>query len=394
MDLQNLTMMLPSHLGWPLSLKTPNIGNTGLKPERGILLFTRPLLQNRTFLIFTGIWIALFVIVIAISGSSGDSETPTTSTKGDVSETSADGAPTMIATVQILPGVIQIINENDFIWYGIIVTVGDGYSTKRSFNNPDFGWLHANSEVVPNEDYAPAFSAYLNENGEEWEGEIRTIILTDVKLEAKSQPFGDTYDLESTFKFSRKDPILGHYVARTNKPTDGKARATPYALTEAIERRPRILIHGAGDTIFLEHHEPQYDEIMAIVSKHPQNALGNPVVPPDTFRQVQSMLLEGKRLRWKEHYDHWGTVNAFTEAAHEITADTIVDPQELILICATYPQWQNNMSIVKEWLEDYREFDPEQAKDPSITNLEVKVDGILELLATSLESCEEMREDG
>ena len=300
----------------------------------------------------------------------------------------------MIATVQILPGVIQIINENDFIWYGIIVTIGDGYSTKRSFNNPDLGWLHANSEVVPNEDYAPTFSAYLNENGEEWEGELRTIILTDVKLEAKSQPFGDTYDLEATFKFSKKDPILGHYVARTNKPTDGKARATPYALTEAIERRPRILIHGAGDTIFLEHHEPQYDEIMAIVSKHPQNALGNPVVPPDTFRQVQSMLLEGKRLRWKEHYDHWTTVNAFTEFAHEITADTIVDPQELILICATYPQWQNNMSIVKEWLEDYREFDPEQAKDPSITNLEVKVDGILELLATSLESCEEMREDG
>ena len=106
------------------------------------------------------------------------------------------------------------------------------------------------------------------------------------------------------------------------------------------------------------------------------------------------MLLEGKRLRWKEHYDHWDTVNAFTEAAHEITADTIVDPQELILICATYPQWQNSMSIVKEWLEDYREFDPEQAKDPSITNLEEKVDGILELLATSLESCEEMREDG
>ena len=30
MALQDLTMMLPSRLGCPLSLKTPNMGNTGL----------------------------------------------------------------------------------------------------------------------------------------------------------------------------------------------------------------------------------------------------------------------------------------------------------------------------------------------------------------------------
>ena len=29
MALQDLTMMLPSRLGCPLSLKTPNMGNTG-----------------------------------------------------------------------------------------------------------------------------------------------------------------------------------------------------------------------------------------------------------------------------------------------------------------------------------------------------------------------------
>ena len=195
MDLQNLTMMLPSHLGWPLSLKTPNIGNTGLSQKGASPLFKRPLLQNTAFRWFIGIgitgsWIVFFV-VIAIASS----------------ETSSD----------------------------------------------------------PN--LAP-------------------------------------------------DP----------------------------------------STLSAEDQE--------------------------------------KLARWQEHYDHHGTVNAFTEFAHEITADTIVDPQELTRICFTYSQWQGKMSIVKEWLEDYREFDPEQAKDPSITNLEVKVDGILELLATSLESCEEMREDG
>ena len=30
MALQDLTMMLPSRLGYPLSLKTPNMGNPGL----------------------------------------------------------------------------------------------------------------------------------------------------------------------------------------------------------------------------------------------------------------------------------------------------------------------------------------------------------------------------
>ena len=32
MALQDLTMMLPSRLDCPLSLKTPNMGNTGLSP--------------------------------------------------------------------------------------------------------------------------------------------------------------------------------------------------------------------------------------------------------------------------------------------------------------------------------------------------------------------------
>ena len=98
-----------------------------------------------------------------------------------------------------------------------------------------------------------------------------------------------------------------------------------------------------------------------------------------------------KLARWQEHYDHHRTVNAFTEFAHEISADTIADPQELTRICFTYLQWQGKMSIVKEWLEDYREFDPEYAKDPSIINLEEKVDGIIKLLTTSQKECESLR---
>lgn len=98
-----------------------------------------------------------------------------------------------------------------------------------------------------------------------------------------------------------------------------------------------------------------------------------------------------KLARWQEHYDHWITVNSFAEFAHEITADTVIDREDLSRICFTYPQWQDKMSIVKEWLKDYREFDPEQAKDPSIINLEEKVDGIIKLLVTSQKECESLR---
>ena len=39
MALQDLTMMLPSRLGCPLSLKTPNMGNPGLYDKHYALLF-------------------------------------------------------------------------------------------------------------------------------------------------------------------------------------------------------------------------------------------------------------------------------------------------------------------------------------------------------------------
>ena len=45
MALQNLTMILPSHLGWPLSLKTPNMGNVGLYQTPAILTLNEALLE-------------------------------------------------------------------------------------------------------------------------------------------------------------------------------------------------------------------------------------------------------------------------------------------------------------------------------------------------------------
>ena len=45
MALQDLTMMLPSRLGCPLSLKTPNMGNTGLSPYNDTQIETRETLM-------------------------------------------------------------------------------------------------------------------------------------------------------------------------------------------------------------------------------------------------------------------------------------------------------------------------------------------------------------
>ena len=48
MALQNLTRMLPSRLGCPLSLKTPNMGNTGIYSARARPLFVYiQYIQNR-----------------------------------------------------------------------------------------------------------------------------------------------------------------------------------------------------------------------------------------------------------------------------------------------------------------------------------------------------------
>ena len=112
-----------------------------------------------------------------------------------VAQPSTDNA--MLTHVHVQAGAVNMINNNDFPWHGLIITVNDDYSTHYRFNDPNYPWLRADSILEPGEWIGPNPKAFMDKNGNEFKGIPYTITVKKVKLEAKSQPDGP-YDLSFT----------------------------------------------------------------------------------------------------------------------------------------------------------------------------------------------------
>ena len=306
----------------------------------------------------------------------------------------------MTATVKIMPGAIIVYNEDTFPWYGLIINLKDGFSTKYRFNDSDWPGLRADSIVLPNEETGGSITAYIDRNGNEYEGQLYTILATDVTLEAKSEVDGP-YDLKANFYFSSSyydDLVIAdHGVWLTNKPTEGTAPATPYVLTNAPERKPTIRIypspqppeHGGWARIWLEHHEPKYDEVMAIATPYDKGLAGY-VLPLEEYRKVEAILGTAPALSeqeqealnlWQEQWEHWENVDAFQENTTSISEDRIIDKEESQRICLALDQWTAQMTDAITYVQDYRKVDPQTVeKNPGLGNLEHEANRALELL--------------
>ena len=247
----------------------------------------------------------------------------------------------MTATVKIMPGAIYVFNEDTFPWYGLIITINDRYSTKYRFGDRNWGFLSKDSILHPKDDIGPSITAFIDKNDNEYEGELYTIIATDVTLEVKTRVDGP-YDLKATFDFSKEDPIFEHGIWRTNKPTDPSvSHATPYPLSD-----PNALVQQPTPT-------------------------QTPITPQD----------ETARLRWQEQWEHWKNIDAFKASMQEINADRIISKEESKHICFALEQWTTQMNAAKQYVIEYREFDPERAALPSVYKIKEEADRILELLS-------------
>ena len=298
----------------------------------------------------------------------------------------------MNARINLLPGAIEIINENDFSWYGLRTTIytNDGvYSDRHLFGNDNWPWLRPDRERKPNEETSvmthPDNTSLQTEDGKPYSGntlEGGTLYHTiqSITLEAKTKVDGP-YDLAFSIDM----------VA---------ALETPYP-----ERRPTVLIHPTpyppgefGTSIHLKHHEPGYDEVMAIATTYPGHFSDQYILPLDKYREVQAILgtapplseQEGQITElWREAQDHWEFIDAFRASMFEVNADRVIDLQESKDLCYKAPQWREQMTAVREYVSEYREVEPETvAETPRIHLLETEADKAMEIVEELERQCQ------
>lgn len=103
--------------------------------------------------------------------------------------------PEMLGSAQIWPGGMSIHNENDFPWYGMVVTIEGKYSTKHHLDDPNWGFISPDSVLLPGESQRIDITAFVDSDSNEYEGPRYTgkLGLQNVKritVEAKTEVDG------------------------------------------------------------------------------------------------------------------------------------------------------------------------------------------------------------
>ena len=236
-------------------------------------------------------------------------------------------------------------------------------------------------------------SNFIDSNDNEWKGKLFTILAVNITLEAKTHVDGP-YNLETTFDFSIDDPIIDHGIWRTNKPAGpNNPHATPYALTESLNRLPTLIIYKANsiDSTWVEPHRPEYQAVLAFISEYPKTAFGNHRLPPEAYEEMlerfnlDSPMTDGEQKsldRWKEQFDvHWPNVDAFNASMESINQDRIISQEESNHICFSLDQWTAQMTAARDYVTEYERVDPETVnKNPGLGNLKKEAERALALL--------------
>ena len=292
----------------------------------------------------------------------------------------------MIATVKILPGAVDVINENTFPWHGLIVTANQHYSTKYRFGDFNWGFLSEDSVLQPSGLIGPPTDAFIDSDGNGVGGKPYTIVIQRVELEARTRADGP-YDLKATFVFSADDPIVKNGITRTNKPADldSGPRATPYALTEEVERLPTFKMYAKEDqrlSMWVEAHEPQYHEILELVSDYPQNAFGSYILPIEAYMELEAKYTPEQAER-REVFDslqqHSSNIDAFRAGMEEISADRVISQDESEHICFALDQWTTQMTAARDFAQVHSDAISRYPVGP-ITSIEDEAEKALKLL--------------
>ena len=76
-------------------------------------------------------------------------------------------------------------------------------------------------------------------------------------------------------------------------------------------------------------------------------------------RPTATAINEDSHQRWLEGQEHRKNVNAFYNRWEQISADGVVDFNEYLQVCSLIPQWTNQLTAARDFVEEYRIVEPE-----------------------------------
>ena len=86
-------------------------------------------------------------------------------------------------------------------------------------------------------------------------------------------------------------------------------------------------------------------------------------------------------VRWQAQFKvHWPNVDAFHASMSAISEDRIIDKSESQHICFALDQWVDQMTAARDYVQNYREVDPETVENSGLPNLESEAERALALL--------------
>lgn len=159
---------------------------------------------------------------------------------------------------------------------------------------------------------------------------------------------------------------------------DAPASTEPIAPTEA---KPPTLI-TSGKPIFIsapnkpgitvQSHNDGYEDVYKLVGGD-----GSHQVSQQRWQQVMDILGwgmtpidEARNNRWREQWDHWDNIDAFTDEMAKISADGTIYKDEMTVLCANLSKWKNEMRAARDYVNEYRRIDPDTvAKNGGLAKL-------------------------
>ncbi len=98
---------------------------------------------------------------------------------------------------------------------------------------------------------------------------------------------------------------------------------------------------------------------------------------------------QGQIRRWHEREKHWSSVDAFLANVDRINADGVMTLEEVVQECTTYAHWESRLTAARDYVIEFRQFDPETVKTNNLDDLQDRAEWHLDLVQKTKTLCRE-----
>ena len=162
----------------------------------------------------------------------------------------------------------------------------------------------------------------------------------------------------------------------------------PTATSADTPRLSLIINTPDRSCVIIEPGAPQYAEVKSMLPPPDPNFQTDYRISNALCDEIWTLLPplspedQARRERWSEKSYHWDNIDAFNASIQKISKDRVIDRDESYEICFLLEQWVLQLTEAKEYIEDYREAEPDYvAETPILYKLEAEAIRGLELLA-------------